>query len=211
VSSFLQLGVSPFRQPLDSRDDVFPTTTPEQDVDMLLIARLAEGDEASLTRLYERHSQAIFSYLIQLTGDRSESEEILQDTFVAAWKAARRFRGLSRVRTWLLAIARRQARDRRRRHALDIDTGTELEGMVDPSDGPDTIVLARVESAEFAGLVARLSAHQRDILNLAFVQELSYAEMAEVLGVPIGTVKSRLNNARRTLFQLIEKHREGDR
>jgi len=176
--------------------------------DVQLLRRMADGDEAALDDLYARHAPALFSYLLTLTDDRFEAEEVLQDTLVVAWRSARRFEGRARVRTWLLAIAHRQERDRRRRHAITIGPEAELDRLTDVARGPEELALAHEEVVELGALVARLNPSQRTILALAFVHQLSYAEIAAVLDLPIGTVKSRLNNARNALQSLRDQQQE---
>lgn len=173
-----------------------PLMASNPDHDSAWVIRLARGDEAALTCLYERHAQAVLGYLVQLTGDRGEAEELLQDTFVAAWRAAGGFNRRSTVLTWLLGIARRRARDGRRRRRLPTVDKELFELAV---AGFEELALARLELGQLGRLVAQLPAAHREVLSLALVQELSYAEVAEVLGISVGTVKSRLHAARRAL------------
>jgi RNA polymerase sigma-70 factor (ECF subfamily) len=176
--------------------------------DATLLVQMAEGDETALDRLYARHAAGLLRYLIGWGNDRAEAEEILQDTFVAAWRAASAFQGRSRVRTWLFAIAQRQARDRRRRHGLAIEAGIELDQLADPATGPEAAALERAQVAELTKAVAQLSQRQREVLALLFLNELSQAEIAQVLAIPIGTVKSRLSSARHALKALLKSCRE---
>jgi RNA polymerase sigma-70 factor (ECF subfamily) len=173
--------------------------------DVELVRRMAAGDETALTDLYGRYAARVLGFLAAMASDRADAEEVLQDTFVAAWQAARRFRGESQVRTWLLGIARHRMRDRRRRRGLGSAPSEALDDRRDPAAGPEEVALARVGAAELAGFIGRLSLHQKSILSLAFVQELSYQEMADVLGISIGTVKSRLNNAKHALATLLTR------
>lgn len=180
------------------------------DDDGALVARLADGDEAALTGLYERHAGAVLAYLRQLTGDREEAEELLQDTFVAAWRAAPGFAGRSGARTWLFGIARRRARDGRRRHRVPLAGPSELGGLL--ARGGEDVALARLELGELARLAARLPAAHREVLALALVHELPLSEVARLLDVPVGTVKSRLSAARRALQSLAaDSARQGRR
>ncbi len=176
--------------------------------DVQLVARMARGDQTALGEIYARHAPGLLTYLVTLTRDPAEAEEILQDTLVGAWQGARRFEGRSQVRTWLFAIARRQAYNRRRRPMLDVDPEAELEQLSNPGDEPEGLALAQVELAELEALVSRLSPVHREILELAFVHELAYAEIAQVLDVPIGTVKSRISNAKRALQRLLAERGE---
>ncbi len=197
---------------LPSRRQVWRATARPQSFttleDVELLQHVAMGDQAALDALYTRHAAVLLRYLRQLTRDTLEAEEILQDTFVAAWTSAKRFEERSTVRTWLFSIARRQWRDRHRRHALDLAPDADLDQLTDPAPTPDENALAAVASEELSALVERLSPAHRDVLALAFVDELSYAEIAQVLDVPVGTVKSRLNHAKQALKKLVTQREE---
>ena len=197
---------------LPSRRQVWRATARPQSFttleDVELLQHVAMGDQAALDPLYTRHAAVLLRYLRQLTRDTLEAEEILQDTFVAAWTSAKRFEERSTVRTWLFSIARRQWRDRHRRHALDLAPDADLDQLTDPAPTPDENALAAVASEELSALVERLSPAHRDVLALAFVDELSYAEIAQVLDVPVGTVKSRLNHAKQALKKLVTQREE---
>jgi len=178
-------------------------TRPATGEDDRLLARVAGGDRAALTALYERHHRPLFGYLATLLGDRSAAEEALQDTMLAVWNGAGRFEGRSRVSTWLFGIARRQALTRlRRRRPEAVDDGW-LAAVADPRPGPEEQAVAHLEGERVAAAVARLSPVHREVLVLAFWQGLTQPELVEVLGVPVGTVKSRLSNARKALLRIM--------
>jgi RNA polymerase sigma-70 factor (ECF subfamily) len=197
------------------RLDVTRSLSPDSDAseirdlaDVDLVRRIAAGEEAALTILYGRYAAQVLGFLSTTASDGADAEEVLQDTFVAVWKGARHFRGESRVRTWLLGIARHRMRDRRRRRRLEAEPLNALDDLRDPRAGPEDAALARLSAAELAKLVGKLSPRQKSILSLSFVQELSYQEMADVLGISIGTVKSRLNNAKHALAGLLTRAAE---
>lgn len=167
--------------------------------DRQTLQRIAVGDRQALAELYARHRQMLFRYLLQLTPDRGLAEELLQDTLVAIWKSARDFEGRSSVTTWLIGIARRQAHNTLRRRGLPLADLTEVEAMPASDPAPEDALLATAAREQLAAAVARLAPLHREVLVLAFVQELSYAEIAAALDIPVGTVKSRLNHAKRAL------------
>jgi RNA polymerase sigma factor (sigma-70 family) len=172
---------------------------PSQDDDADVLREVVDGDRAALERLYQRYERPLFRYLLSLTRERGLVEEILQDTFVAVWRSAGTYQARSAVRIWLFGIARRQAHNvlrRRRRDSIDLDG---VEAAIDAGATPEGQALARERRADLAAAVASLPAVQRETLGLIFVEGLSYREAAEVLGVPEGTVKSRLNHARQAL------------
>ena len=176
---------------------------PPQLAEVELLTRIAAGDRSALAALYRLHGDPVFSYLLTLCDDRGLAEEALQDTFVAVWRGAGAFERRAQVRTWLFAIARRQAQSKLRRRpqgAVDID---RLLGAPAPGPTPEEQALAGAALERLVVAIGRLGTLQREIVVLAFVHQLSYAEMAELLGVPIGTVRSRLAGARSQLTALL--------
>ncbi len=176
--------------------------------DKQIVKRIASGDREALAELYDRYQQHLFRYLLQLTPDYGLAEEILQDTFVAVWKSARTFEGRSTVLTWLISITRRQAHNTLRRHKLPTVDETDLEEMAATELEPADFTLASIARDELTAAFKLLAPVHREIIVLIFIEELSYPEVANVLGIPVGTVKSRLSNARRMLRTLLD-HREG--
>jgi RNA polymerase sigma factor (sigma-70 family) len=167
--------------------------------DSALLARLAAGQRDAIDRLYGRYGRPLYAFVYDFVGDAGLAEEIVQDTFVAAWRGARSFEGRSSVSSWLFAIARRQARDRLRRVRPELIPVEELAALPASDPEPEAVALASVTRSELASALRRLPGHHREVLMLAFVAELSGSEIASVLGIPEGTVKSRMHAARRAL------------
>ncbi|HEV8193672.1 MAG TPA: sigma-70 family RNA polymerase sigma factor [Ktedonobacterales bacterium] len=189
-------------------------STPQDDI--ALLQRIATGDKLALAALYERYQHPLFVYLLQHAGDRGMAEELLQDTFVAVWRGAAmfdaHFRGAdTSVKAWIIGIARRQARDRLRRFVPATVDVVEAEQLADPAPDPEARALANVAQREVVDAFQRLPVTYREIALLALVQDLSYAEMAQILDVPLGTVKSRLSMAKRMLRTLLGAAEEGTR
>jgi RNA polymerase sigma factor (sigma-70 family) len=162
--------------------------------DEALLRAVAGGDAGALTRLYERHGGALFGYLYRLAGDRMTAEEILQDTMLAVWRSAAAFEGRSKATTWLFGVARRQAHNRLRGRP-----GPEpvpVPERPDEGAGPDELAIAAAGGTPVAAAIDRLPEHHRDVIALVFVAGLPLADVAEVLAIPVGTVKSRLHHAR---------------
>ena len=176
-----------------------------------VVSRIAGGDRTALAELYDDHQSAILRYLSSLTDDRGQAEEILQDTLLAVWKGAASFEGRSTVLTWLIGIARRQAHNTLRRRSLPRVDLAEIELLADGRPELEDMVIANAERDELTGAIRRLAPVHREILNLTFTLELSYAEMASVLGVPEGTIKSRLSNAKRALRARLRTSEEVER
>jgi RNA polymerase sigma-70 factor (ECF subfamily) len=163
-----------------------------------LAARLASADgrAAFVHELFVAHRARVLAIGLHVTGSRAEAEDALQETFLAAHRALAGFRGEASPSTWLYRIALRTAlavRARRRR------TEPLAEAVVDDAPGPDRAAESRLEAARLARAVDRLPAEHRAVLTLFAVDGLRHAEIAAVLGVPEGTVWSRLHAARRAL------------
>ncbi len=173
--------------------------------DEWLIAQVAMGDREAFRELYRRHGGSLFALVTRILDDHQMAEEVVQDTFLAVWNGAR-FDGRARVRTWLVAIAIRQAgsRRRRRRHSYVHQFGDPTS--TDPT--PEEVAIARDEVDHVIRDIADLSQLQREVVLLAFAEQLTHAEIADVLGIRLGTVKSRLHGARAALAR---KWEHGDR
>jgi len=176
----------------------------EQD-DAELLRRIGDGDHAALVALYQRHGGMVLGQIRLVVDDRGLSEEILQDTMLAVWRGAASFRGQSRVRSWIIAIARRQARDRLRRHRVHVVDDVLLADQPARGPGPEDVVLERVAAGAVADAIRTLGVHHREVLGLVFGAGLTLAETAEALEVPLGTVKSRLAAARAALVRVLNE------
>jgi RNA polymerase sigma-70 factor (ECF subfamily) len=157
-----------------------------------------------LADLYRRHGQVVLSQILLVVGDRAVAEEILQDTMLAVWRQAGTFRGESRVRSWMIAIARRQARDRLRRNKLRVVEDRGLVNQPSSEAGPELVVLERADIAEVSRAIQTLGRAHREVLGLVFAADLTMPEVAGILEVPVGTVKSRLFAARTALCRALD-------
>jgi RNA polymerase sigma-70 factor, ECF subfamily len=170
-----------------------------------LLRRVASGDQAAMAEFYRLHGRVVLAQILLAVEERAVAEEILQDTMLAVWRGAGSFRGESSVRSWVISIARRQARDRLRRHRPRLVDDATLCGQPSADPGPEFVALERAEVAEVADAIRSLSAAHREVLGLAFGAGLSLPEVAQVLEVPLGTVKSRLAAARTALGRVLNE------
>ena len=168
------------------------------DADERVLARVADGDTAALTELYERYGEPLFAFLFRLAGDRGTAEEILQDTMLAVWRSAGTFQRRSSASTWLFGVARRQAHNRLQTAAPP--AAAEPYEQADTLPGPEELA---VGGDLLDAMLARLSPAQRDVAVLHFVVDLAHQDIAEVLEIPVGTVKSRLHLARTKLRECL--------
>jgi RNA polymerase sigma-70 factor (ECF subfamily) len=170
-----------------------------------LIHQIANGDSQALDELYHQYGKMILAHALFITSELSISEEVLQDTMLAVWRGAASFRGDASVRSWVISIARRQARDRIRRHRLKVVDDTNL--LVQPSNdpSPELVALERADVKEVAEAIQLLSSSHKEVIGLIFGTGLSLSEVANVLEIPVGTVKSRLFSARIALAGALSK------
>ncbi|SDC53889.1 RNA polymerase sigma factor [Actinokineospora iranica] len=167
--------------------------------DEQLIGAIARGDQDALRALYARHATGMLRLLHRLTSNAAVAEEVLQETWLAVWQSAGGFRGESSVRSWLFGVCRRQAHNRLRRSAfVEVDLA-EVAEPPDPDPAVEDQVLARADHEALVSAIDELPEHLRAALALVLTEEMTYPEVAEALGVPVGTVKSRMSHARRRL------------
>lgn len=174
-----------------------------------LIARISGGDQDAMRRLYVAYYQRLWSYLWrQLYRDPGWTEEVVQDAFLAVWRSAASYRGEARVGTWLFRIAHNLAANARRAKGrrpqgqpLDGVGGFDEQGEVGDvaaAHSTEDVVLDRMMLEQVLGA---LTPNHREVLDLAFHQGFRVDEIAVILGIPVGTVKSRMSYARRALQQ----------
>lgn len=187
-----------------------PTGSTHPDADELrldrdLVVRATAGDHDAFARLVERHHPRILALLERLSGCAEQALDLAQETFVSAYRHLSSFRHDSRFSTWLHSIACNHAASaaRRRRPAASLDA---VAGGREPP-APAIDVSRRLELAELrdriAGALDRLDERYRQVVVLSDMQGISYEEIASVLDIPIGTVRSRLHRGRMELRALL--------
>lgn len=171
--------------------------------DMTLIQAIARGENTALDELYARHGLPLLNYLIGQLSDPALAEEVLQNVMLSVWKAAGGFRGESKVRTWLIAIARNHAINARR--GKHIITSPLYESDAVSSTEPIESLIRQDKAAQVRHALLRLPPDQRETLELVFYHNLSGAEVAQVLNISEGTVKSRLHRAKAALKEILSE------
>jgi RNA polymerase sigma-70 factor, ECF subfamily len=154
--------------------------------------------EATFREVFDDLHERVFAICRHLTGSRAEAEDAVQETFIAVHRALPAFRGESKVSTWVYRIAVNTAvgvkSRRKRRQEGPIDDAAHL---TDNAPAPDEIAIAREAATKLERALDELNAEHRTVLSLFAVDGLRHEEVAEVLGVPVGTVWSRLHAARK--------------
>jgi len=175
-------------------------TTPDQE----LIERIAGGDRMAMQVLFARHHVKVYRFTLRLIRNEAMAEDIISEVFLDVWRQAGRFEGRSQVSTWLLSIARFKALSMLRRRT-DAELDETMEAAVeDPSDNPDVALQKKDKAAVLRRSLERLSAEHREIVDLVYYHEKSVQEAAKILGIPEGTVKTRMFHARKKLAELMK-------
>lgn len=180
-----------------------------EDSDEELISLVAAGDADALRLLYERHSAAMLRLIRRLTSRHALAEEILQEAWLAVWRSAPSYRQEGAARAWLFGVARRQAHNTLRRTEPPMTDVADALGVPDPGPAVEEQVFRTVEQEELIAAVKELPEHLHEVLSLVLVDDLPYSQVAAVLGVPTGTVKSRMSTARRHLLARLTVDRPG--
>lgn len=165
-----------------------------EDSDEALAARAAGGEEAAFEALVSRYEARVYRLACRLTGHESDAQDVLQETFLASYRGLPTFRGHARFSTWLYRIATNAALDLvRRRPALSpVGLSNDHPGGADPA----TDVHRREVHRRVHAAVGHLPAEYRAVVVLRDLEGLAYDEIARVLRIPIGTVRSRLSRGR---------------
>jgi RNA polymerase sigma-70 factor (ECF subfamily) len=177
---------------------------PQNSSDAALLERITRGDQMAMRTLFARHQMMVFRFVVRMVGDRALAEDVLSEVFLDVWRKAGRFEGRSSVSTWLLSIARHKALSARRRPCdAELDDTTAAR-LVDPADTPE-VALQRRHDADLLGrCLAKLSPEHGAVIDLVYYHEKSVGEVAEIVGVPEATVKTRMFYARKKLAQLVQ-------
>jgi RNA polymerase sigma factor (sigma-70 family) len=176
------------------------------DDDRQLLARVAECDLDAYRALYERYFRRLFGFVFKLTRRADLVEEIVQETLLVVWRDADRFGGRGRVSSWIFGIAYRRALKRLRSETSRVErerAAAGEEARRQPRPGPERRLQAREQAAAVWRALSELPAEQRAVVELTFYEGLSYPAIAEIVGCPVNTVKSRMFHARQRLRDLL--------
>lgn len=154
--------------------------------------------------LFARHHVRVYRFVLRFVGEASAAEDLISEVFLDVWRNAGKFEARSAVSTWLLAIARFKALSALRRRTdeeLDEEAAAAIE---DSSDDPEVVAQKKDKGEVLRRCLEQLSPEHREIIDLVYYHEKSVEEVAEIVGIPQNTVKTRMFYARKRLGEMLE-------
>ena len=179
--------------------------------DAEILSDVAEGDIEAYGKIVNRYRVRLYNFVFRFVSDRETAEDIVQETFLRAFRKRKEYRAIANFSTWLFTIAGNLAKSelrRRKRWRLfslhrddESDTGLALP---DETYRPDTITESSIADVHIQEAISSLPANYRQVILLRDVEGMSYQEISEIVSCPVGTVKSRVNRARLKLQQKLK-------
>jgi RNA polymerase sigma-70 factor (ECF subfamily) len=169
-----------------------------------LIGRIAAGDKLAMRLLFARHHVRVHRFVLRLVRNPAAADDVVSETFLEVLRQAGTFKARSAASTWFLSIARFKALSELRRRAdeeLDDETASAIE---DPADDPEAAILKKDGSEILRHCLTRLTPDHREMIDLVYYHEKSIEEVAEIVGIPLNTVKTRVYYARQRLAHMLE-------
>ncbi len=186
--------------------------TTSEPTDEQLIARFQDGDEYAFDLLVKRYKDPLMNFIYRFVGDRTDAEDIVQETFLRLYKNKHYYREIAKFSTWIYTIAgnlaKTELRKRRRRNFLSIHNFMSTEKdyeLPDKGITPDRHTNTVITDKEIQKAIDKLSPKFRQVILLRDIQVFSYEEISQIVKIPLGTVKSRVNRARLKLQKDLKK------
>lgn len=177
------------------------------ELEQLPVSQARAGDAAAWDALFRRYQLPLYVYIFELVRDEQASLDIVQETFINAARHISSLRDDNKFGSWLFGIAHQKCIQRWRKQGREEILRDEfIQAPPEFETGPDEILIREEEEAEFMNLLNQLPPPQRSVLLLHFVEDFSLVEIAGITGVSVGTVKSRLHYAKKTLRKLWEEN-----
>ena len=177
---------------------------PQAVSDEALIARIASGDRDAMRALYLKHHVRVYRFVMRLVRSQTVAEDVISDVFLDVWRQAGSFEGRSAVSTWLLAIARFKALSVLRRRPDEELNDTGAAAVPDPTDDPEVAIQKKDTGEILRECLNALSREHREVIDLVYYHEKTVEEVAQIVGIPEATVKTRMFYARKKLARLLK-------
>jgi len=172
--------------------------------DAELLGLVAQGDQSALKQLYDRYAAHLNSFVQNYLADPQEAADIVHEAMLDVWRSAERFRGSSTVKSWMFSIARNKAIDRNRKGARTVLGEADVE-IADDAPDPHKTLEAFQDAERVRVCIEGLNASQKSAIHLAFYEDLSYSQIAEIEKCPTGTVKTRIMAAKAALMRCLQQ------
>lgn len=192
----------------------FPPKNPEREIDQKLVEKAQKGDKQAFGILVEKYHKKLYRLLSRMVRDQSEIEDIVQDSFIKAYRAINNFRGDSAFYTWLYRIGVNTAKNHlmalgRRPKAMNEVELEDIENFDDAGDlrtyeTPESVMMTKEIAATVNDTIEHLPEELRSAITLREMDGLSYEEIAEIMDCPIGTVRSRIFRARESIAEKLK-------
>lgn len=172
-----------------------------------VLVRHRYGDEAAFEEIYRLYAPLVYNLTLRLSGNQEQALDLSQEVFVRVYQGLGRFRGSSSLKTWIYRVCLNHCRSRlgrTRRPEEPLSPADGVSEVVDPQRGPEELAVARDAQRLVASALLEVDHPYREALVLRDLEELSYQEIAEVIGVRIGTVRSRIARGREQLRRALE-------
>lgn len=167
-----------------------------------LLTQISNGDKQALAKLYRALEKPVYRFLHSKLNDPFECSDLLHDVFMEVWRSAGRFEGRSKVQTWIFGIAYRKVIDLHRKRGRQYVTD-DIPETEDDSPDAESCMAAGQEAEHVRHCLGELKDDHRTAISLAFYEDMTYSEIAEVAGVPEGTIKTRVFHAKKLLMRCL--------
>jgi len=173
--------------------------------DSELVARALRNDERAFRDLIQRHHTMAYAAVRAVLGDRDEVQDVMQTVYLKAYQGLAGFRGDARFSTWLYQIARREALDVSSKRRLETVDVTEVEIATDARHAPDVGTHKRSEREWIASALGELEDTYRTAIELRYMADKSYEEIAEIMSLPVGTVKTYVHRGKAEMKRILSR------
>lgn len=174
--------------------------------DIELLQKIATGNQQALKQFYQRFSGCVYQFSMRSVANAADAADVVNEVMLEVWRRAHTFQGKSQVRTWLLSITRNKSIDllRRKRPNQSLD---DIE-LIEEGDGHcelSFITELKEQGAQVRSCMDKLKDTHRQVVYLTFFEELSYTDIADVMAIPSGTVKTRMMHAKQQLLKCLQR------
>lgn len=174
-----------------------------RELDKALIAGVAQGNKGAMNEIYKAYAPALNGFIRLFLADPNDVADITHDTMLEVWRKADRFEGRSSLKTWIFSIAKNKSIDRNRKHARLKYSDEPIEIKDDALNAAELVNLSQ-KASTVRQAVAQLKPDHRRVIHLSFFEDLTYKEIAEIENCPVGTVKTRILYAKRSLQHILQ-------